>query len=100
MHDFSSFALLADFDRRGEGNLFGQLFAGIAFVFAVGMLVYLIRYLQRCRGVSDKAMIQMDEQAKLIARSHEHMDITERHMAAVEKKLDEVIEQLKRRPLS
>ena len=45
-------------------------------------------------------MNQMDEQSKAIARSREHMDIAERHMAAVEKKLDDVIEQLKRRPLS
>lgn len=99
MHDFNSFLVLADFNRRGEAELIGAIVGGIGVVLASGVIVYLIRYLQRCRGISEKAVVQMDEQAKLMARSFEHMEIAERHMAAVEKKLDEVIEQLKRRPL-
>ena len=100
MYHLRILVVLADFDRREGGNLVGAIVAGIALFAALGILVYLLRYLQRCRGISERAMNQMDEQSKAIARSCEHMEIAERHMAAVERKLDDVIDQLKRRPLS
>ncbi|MBC7820164.1 MAG: hypothetical protein IAG10_25045 [Planctomycetaceae bacterium] len=50
--------------------------------------------------MSQKALTHVEEQMAYLAKAREHMDATERHMAAVEKKLDDVIDQLKRRPLS
>src|SRR5262245_42551979 len=80
--------------------LFGEIILVLVTLAAFVVIVWLIRYARSCCGMSQKAMNHVEEQAQYLIRAREHMEFAERHMTAVEKKLDEVIEQLKRRPLS
>ncbi len=66
----------------------------------VPIFIWSIRYARSYQGMVQKVLDKNDEQMKYLARSCDHMDAAEGHMAAVEKKLDDVIDQLKRRPLS
>ncbi len=83
--------LLAELGPDKRGDSIASTIAGIVLL---ATIAYLLRYLSRCRGVSDRAMSQMDEHSQAITRGREHMEAAERHMEAVEKKLDEVIDQL------
>lgn len=100
-----SWILLAQAIPQGDDPLDGfLLFAKVLLVvvsFAgFAIIAWLVRYVVSCRGMSQKALTHVEEQMAYLAKAREHMDATERHMAAVEKKLDDVIDQLKRRPLS
>lgn len=100
-----SWILLAQAIPQNDDQLDGFLFfaRGLLVVVSIAgfaIIVWLIRYVVSCRGMSQKALSHVEEQMAYLARAREHMEAAEHHMAAVEKKLDEVIDQLKRRPLS
>lgn len=80
-------------------------------VFRIGLLVllvvsffvltiWLIRRVRFSQRTMERALKQNDELVNLLSRSCELSAASERHLAGIESKLDQVIEQLKRQPLS
>ena len=93
--------LLAQAIQNGQQlRISGEVIAIVLILFVVSIFIWSIRLARSNQGMVQKALDQYDEQMKYLVRGREHMDAVERHMAAVEKKLDDVIDQLKRRPLS
>ena len=63
-------------------------------------LVWLIFRLRVNQNHMTRALAQNEEHLKLLSRACEHSEASERHMAAIETKLDQIHDELKRRPLS
>lgn len=69
-------------------------------LFMLPLVFWLTRVVRSSRSNIQKSLEQNEELLKYASRICERADSNERHLEAVEKKLDEIIEQLKRRPLS
>ena len=89
-----SLMILAEATEKTEGLDAGQLFvvilSSLIFIFIIPFFFVVFR----------KAFKMSDRQMQFLQRQCEHMDATERHMAAVDQTLTQILEELKRRPLS
>ncbi|TXT19578.1 MAG: hypothetical protein FD138_4323 [Planctomycetota bacterium] len=99
-----SFILLSDAVANGEKTLTEDiLYFVFTFLLMIPLLALLVSLMRRIRVSQDnmkRALAQNDEQLKLLSRVCEHSESSERHMAAIETKLDQIHDELKRRPLS
>ncbi len=64
------------------------------------LLVWLVFRLRVNQSNMTRALSQNEVQLKLLSRACENSEASERHLAAMEAKLDQIHEELKRRPLS
>ncbi len=89
-----SLMILAEATEKTEGldavQLFTIIFISMIFILTIPFFVVVFR----------KAFKMSDKQMQYLQRQCEHMDATERHMATVDRTLTQVLEELKRRPLS
>lgn len=96
--------LLADaVANRGMNQAEDVLYLIFLALLLVPFLILMIWLMRRLRVSQDnmkRALEQNDESIKLLSRSCEHSEASERHLASIENKIEQVIEQLKRRPLS
>ncbi len=85
--------------------LYGGIAGGIALVilgvFGIVVLsVWLGRSIRHWRKLAQSAMQPADDPMQQIADARAHLDASKRHIAALGEKLDQIQDQLKRRPLS
>ena len=96
--------LLADAVANEEMNQAEVVFHIGLLVLLVGsffiLTVWLIRRVRLSHNNIKHALEQNEESLKLLSRSCELSEASERHLEGIESNLDQVIEQLKRRPLS
>lgn len=89
-----SWIVLAEATETSDGFNTDQLVTlvifGVVFILMIPCLVWWVRKMMK---VVDKATLFQQRQC-------EHMAATERHMAAVDQTLAQILEELKRRPLS
>ncbi|MCX7420444.1 MAG: hypothetical protein NT013_13035 [Planctomycetia bacterium] len=89
---------------RLEFMHYGTVAVGVAiamfFVFVmVVSCIWLVRTFIRLQQRPQHSLQPIDESSQQIADARAHLDASKRHIAALEEKLDQIQEQLKRRPL-
>ncbi len=89
-----SLIILAEATQKADGlaadKLFGMILTAV-------LVILLIPF---CFVVLRKAFKISEKQLQFQQRQCVHMDATERHMAVVDQTLAQILEELKRRPLS
>lgn len=99
-----SFILLSDAVANGDGipteDILYLIFLFLLMIPFFALSAFLIRRVRESQDNMKRALVQNDEQLKLLSRVCEHSETSERHMAAIESKLDQIHDELKRRPLS
>ena len=79
--------------KTGELNLVQQLSLGFIALLFITMVPFLFWFIRKTFKIVDKQM-------QFFQRACEHMEANERHMTSVNQTLVQVVEELKRRPLS
>ena len=62
--------------------------------------IWLVRTVRRMKRLSQTAFQAIDDPMQQIAEARAHLDASKRHITALEEKLDQIQDQLKRRPHS
>lgn len=106
---FSPVLAIVDFGETPEPNYaYGQY---VVIGFGIIMLLFsafamwatstwLIRTFRLMRRASQTTFPPTDDPMQQVADARAHLDASKRHIAALEEKLDQIQDQLKRRPLS
>ena len=89
-----SWTVLAEATEKTDGLNTGQLVFLIGISLAFASLIPFVFLMMR------RTFRAIDKQMQFLQRQSDHMDATERHMAAVDQTLAQILEELKRRPLS
>ena len=76
------------------------IFLGLLAVPFLIVLLWLMRRLRTSQDSMKIALDQNEEQLKLLSRACECSEVGQRHLAAIEARLDQIHDELKRRPLS
>ena len=85
---------------QGGGIAFGASLV-LLLVLATGLSsVWLIRAIKHCRRKPQTTFQITNDPMEQIIDTRSHLEASKRHLTAVEQRIDELEEQLKRRPLS